>query len=91
MFTLVDQWRSSGQKRDEFCRAHQIKVSTLSYWITRKNKADAPEVKPAGFVRVDPGRSYRSAEAIEIVYPNGVRLRVGAGNRSDIGALIRAW
>ena len=28
MFTLIDQWRASGQRRDEFCRQHQIKVST---------------------------------------------------------------
>jgi hypothetical protein len=36
MFTLVGQWRSSELKRDEFCRHHQINVSTFNYWIIRK-------------------------------------------------------
>ncbi len=89
MFALIDQWRASGQRRDEFCRQHQIKVSTLSYWVTRKNRAD--KERPGGFVRIESAGSPSSADHVEIIYPNGVRLRIGGVNRSVISSLIRAW
>jgi hypothetical protein len=91
MFTLVDQWRSSELSRDEFCRMHHIKVSTFSYWITRKNKTDISESGSSGFVRVDPHRTHSSAEVIEMVFPNGVLVRVEPANRSQIGELLRLW
>lgn len=91
MFKLVDQWRSSELSRDEFCRHHQINVSTFNYWITRKKKADISESGSTGFVRVDPGACCSSAEVIEMVFPNGVLVRVGPANRSQIGELLRLW
>jgi hypothetical protein len=42
MFALVDQWRQSGKTRHGFCAGHQLKVSTFSYWVTRKNNTDRP-------------------------------------------------
>lgn len=89
MFHLVDQWRSSGQRRDEFCRKHQIKVSTFSYWTTRKNKSDREQ--GSGFVRIEPGGSSCLTDFVELIYPNGVRLRIGGSNRSVISRLIREW
>ncbi|MEX0680604.1 MAG: hypothetical protein WD097_04410 [Balneolales bacterium] len=89
MFALIDQWRASGQRRDEFCRQHQIKVSTLSYWVTRKNRADREQ--PGGFIRIESAGSPSSSDPVELIYPNGVRLRIGGVNRSVISTLIRAW
>jgi len=89
MFALIDQWRASGQRRDEFCRQHQIKVSTFSYWVTRKNRADKDN--PGGFIRIETSGSSPSQDLVEIIYPNGVRLRIGGVNRSVISSLIRAW
>ena len=89
MFALVDQWRTSGQRRHEFCRQHQIKVSTFSYWVTRKNRADKEQ--PGGFVTIETAGSSPSPNLVEIIYPNEVRLRVAGANRSLINQLIRAW
>ncbi len=89
MFALIDQWRASGKRRDEFCRQHQIKVSTFSYWVTRKNRADRE--LPGGFVRIESAGSSTSPDHVELIYPNGVRLRIGRANRSVISTLIRAW
>ncbi len=89
MFALIDQWRASGQRRDEFCQQHQIKVSTFSYWVTRKNRAD--KESPGGFVRIETSGSSPSQDLVEIIYPNGVRLSVAGTNRSLISQLIRIW
>ena len=89
MFALIDQWRASGQRRDKFCQQHQIKVSTLSYWVTRKNKADRE--LPGGFVRIESAGSPSSSDHVEIIYPNGVRLSVAGINQSLISQLIRIW
>ena len=89
MFALIDQWRASGQRRDEFCRQHQIKVSTFSYWVTRKNRADKEH--PGGFVRIETSGSSPSQDLVEIIYPNGVRLSVAGTNQSLISRLIRIW
>lgn len=89
MFALIDQWRASGLRRDEFCREHQIKISTFSYWTTRKNRADREQA--VGFVRIEPAGSPSGQDHVELIYPNGVRLRIGAGSPAVIGRLIHAW
>lgn len=89
MFGLVEKWRASGELQADFCRQHDISVSTLSYWVTRKNKA-AQTPAQRGFVQVDAGPAPQSCQ-IELVYPNGVRVRADGANTALIGSLIRVW
>jgi len=43
----VANWRRSGLSQTRFCRAHDIKQSTLSYWIRRLGPLSAqPAVRP---------------------------------------------
>lgn len=86
MFALVDAWRESGMKRKEYCRIHHIKVSTFSYWVTRKNKT---ERGGEGFLRVDVCGTGERKDSVEIHYPNGVRLSVPVGHVALISTLIR--
>jgi hypothetical protein len=68
MFSLVAQWRESGQTRKDFCSCHGIKVCMLGYWIRRSSghetQGEFTEIRPD----VD------QAEKIEVIYPNGVRI-----------------
>lgn len=93
MFALVDQWRASDYLRAEFCRLHQLKVSTFSYWVTRKNKADRETA--GGFVVVESGEAASAPvpqpAQVEVVYPNGVRLRTASADSEFVRNLIRAW
>jgi len=88
MFALVDAWRQSSKKRKEFCDEHQIKVSTFSYWITRKNKA---ERSGKGFLPIDVSGSGHRATNVDIYYPNGIRLSLSAGDLPLISKLIRLY
>ena len=88
MFSLIEQWRAGGTTQKEFCRQHQIKLSTFGYWNTRYRRHQNEQ--GGGFVQV--ASSY-SSQDIEIIYPNGVRLSLSSdsGSLSMIGQLIHAW
>ena len=81
MFSLVDAYRASGQTRPVFCREHGLSVSTLAYWVTRKNKADRPA---GGFTELI--SSSPTGPLLELTYPNGVRLAVES---ADLGLVAR--
>ena len=76
------KWRESGLKKKEYCGQHGISVSTFSYWITRINQN-----KGKGFVPlVPPGKADTSF--IEVIYPNGVRLKLPNSDLRIISQLI---
>ena len=35
MFPMVEQWLSSGQDKNEFCRSHSIPSSLFNYWVSK--------------------------------------------------------
>lgn len=90
MFSLVEQYRNSGQTRQDFCREHQLKLSTFAYWITRSNRAGREQ--SGGFIAVDcfPNTDVK-ATAIEILYPNGVKLSASSCRPDLIARLIKTW
>lgn len=71
MYTLVKQWRESGQSQASFIKEHQINLHTFRYWINKYNNGqqDAPD----GFISLD---HVSSSGDICIRYPNGVELYV---------------
>ena len=79
MFRMVSDWRASGKSKKQYCREMGMAYSKFRYWCAL-SKGDT--VVPRGFVPLDapPGRG-----PVEVVYPNGVRLRVD----SDLGLLSR--
>lgn len=79
MLSLVSAWRSSGRTRKDFCAEHDIKEGTFAYWVSKDRQSGADAV---GFIPIGPGPV---AGPIEIIYPNGVRLKMG----NDLGLLAR--
>ena len=97
----VEAWRSGGQSRREYCAAHGLSRKTFDWWAWRLNRAereagergdgtacflpvgitDAPEAVTAPTVTAAGDRR------LEIVLPDGVLVRVGAG--FDAAALHR--
>ena len=78
----VKSWRESGLKKKEYCQQRGISESTFSYWITRINKS-----KGRAFIPLLPAEGINDS-AIEVIYPNGVRVKVSAAHLKTISALI---
>ncbi|WP_256012531.1 IS66 family insertion sequence element accessory protein TnpA [Desertivirga xinjiangensis] len=83
MEAAVKRWRESGLKKKEFCEQQDFSLSTFSYWITRINQSNRK-----GFVSLSPTVKPESSSSIEIIYPNGVRLKVASTDLKTISQLI---
>ena len=78
----VQKWRESTLTKKEFCQQQGIKESTFGYWIARSN-----EKRKRGFLPLtDPASG--STSPIEIIYPNGIRVKVTAADLKTISQLI---
>lgn len=84
MYGLVDQWRASGQTQKVFCGEHGVKVSTFSYWVSKKKLSEEPT---GGFLPVQTEWPAASGQVL-ITYPNGVTLSVKSGDLGLISQLI---
>lgn len=78
----IRKWRESGLKKKEYCQQHGITVSAFSYWITRINQNNGKGFIPL----IPPAKSDTSC--IEVIYPNGVRLKVSNSDLRIISRLI---
>lgn len=79
MASLIEGWRSSGQSKKRYCLDNGINEAKFYYWFRRINQAAAPII---GFIPIE---KQSSATEIEVVYPNGVKLKVNA----DLSLLSR--
>jgi transposase-like protein len=87
MFELVDQYYSSGETRKAFCQQHGLKVSTFAYWISRR-RARAPQ---GGFTALTIAPPPAGTEPVELIYPNGIRVRIPDGNPEAVTRLIQLY
>ena len=78
----VHNWRESGLTKKEFCQERGIKESMFGYWITRSNQK-----RKSGFLPLNELPSGGTAP-MEIIYPNGVRIKVAARDLKTISQLI---
>jgi len=84
MFNLIRLWEESYEDRATFCKAHDLSISTFSYWRTKYRKSQARSSN--GFIELKP----TSASVLEIVYPNGVMIRMPSTTTlSELKVLIR--
>ncbi len=84
MFPLVEAYRNSEQTQIQFCQDHDLSVAVLGYWLRKYEAAAEPvaEEVPSGtaWVELTPSaQAAPGAAALELIYPNGVRLRLPAG------------
>lgn len=87
MFALVESYQESGKSQKDFCQEQGIQPSTFSYWIKKKRLSENPT---ESFLRIDTA-SALATNHLEILYPNGVRLKTSQTNMSVISALIRLY
>ena len=82
MEAAVNRWRESGLKKKEFCEQNDYSLSTFSYWITRINQSNRKGFVPL-ISTAKPESSF-----VEVIYPNGVRLKVASTDLKTISQLI---
>jgi transposase-like protein len=76
---IVMQQKESGQTTKEFCEHHGINRATFYYWKKKLSEHSS-------FIRV---KSEEISSGLELVYPNGVRLKIAHGaNLADLKRLI---
>ena len=90
MYSLIEQWKASGLTQKDFCRDRKISISKFLYWNKRYQNQ---ERTVSGFVplTVEYG-TLHEGQNIEIIYPNGVLIRLTAHTSSTlIGELVRMY
>ena len=74
MFALVEQWQESGQTQKAFAKAHNISRPCFSYWRTKYEESQSLATTSSGFIAVTPDELASKEVAIEMVFPNGIRV-----------------
>ena len=77
MLRMVSDWDQSGMSKKQYCRENGISYPKFHYWFSR-SKEDLP-----GRGRFIALEGPCGKGNIEVIYPNGVRLRVDG----DLGLL----
>lgn len=74
MFALVEEWQNGLYSQQEFCRQKKINFNKFQYWL--KKFRGRKEINPVGFIPVNISTPAKSPLNLEILYPNGVVLKV---------------
>lgn len=80
---VVRRWEESGLTQRVFCEQENIKEGTFNYW--RKLYKEQRAEPSNGFVSLKV-EAQPITEALEVIYPNGVKLRIPQGTSP---ALVR--
>ena len=82
MYSLIRKWEGGDLTQQQFNHKHGISKSAFSYWRKKYLKESGKKEKRENFipVKISDGPSNGcTTRAIELVYPNGVRLICSSG------------
>ena len=89
MFSLVEEFLKSGKTQREFSLKAGIGRAKFNYWVCKYRNQHQGQPS-AAFIRVETTLD-KQDEQLEILYPNGVRLKAGGTDMSLISQLIRLY
>ncbi len=84
MFALIEEFESSALSGREFCNIKGLVPSTFYYWKKKKYGHDSN----TGFVTINPVSSCVAME-VELIFPNGVQLRMNGSDPELIAKLVQ--
>ena len=87
MFALIDEFKNSSLNARDFCKTKELAPSTFYYWKKKKARNESPE--SGGFIAISPKNGMDGS--LELIYPNGIRLRLGASQFQLISKLLRLY
>lgn len=89
MYEMVEDCLRSGKSQKEYSQEAGIGYAKFNYWVCKYRKQQ--DLSPgAGFIKVDTLPVGGPGE-LEILYPNGVRLKAAGADLSLVSQLIRLY
>jgi len=88
MLRLVAAYEQSGQSQKGFCASAGLNLSRFGYWVRKARKEREPA---AGFVKVDTTPPLQPTIGLELVYPNGIKLKLQGADLPLISQLLRLY
>ena len=88
MFQHVENWKRSGLTQATYCEGQNLKTPTFSYWVIKYQKQNTHLDSESAFITIEKQASL-SCGNYEIVYRNGVALRINTSNLSDLSTLLK--
>jgi transposase-like protein len=76
-------WENSGSTRTDYCRKHQIPVSTFDYWRQRIRKESNDKGRDSGLVKLPPLIPQSKPIHFTFEYPSGHKLHVPSDYSPD--------
>jgi hypothetical protein len=74
MFSLIEQWRTSGLTQKAFCEQRSLRYYVFHYWYKRYKMQQSDVDDNAGsFVKLQVEKSSPAAP-VEINFPGGIRI-----------------
>ena len=71
------EWNKSGLTRIQFCREHQIPVSTFDYWRQRlRKKPENPGIQEQGLVKLTVSPQPAIPITYSVIFSNGTKLQI---------------
>lgn len=74
MYPLIERYLNGQQTQKAFCREHALSLSRLNYWLAKYRRQAA--LRPDAFVELTPVGPPAERALLEVVYPQGIRLRL---------------
>ena len=71
MRPIIEKWEVSGLTKKEFCKQHNLAPSVFYYWY-KKYKSPG---STGGFIPIKIKNTFQESP-LEILYPNGVKLKL---------------
>ncbi|MCK0124740.1 IS66 family insertion sequence element accessory protein TnpB [Gelidibacter sp. F2691] len=86
MLSQVDTWRGSGLTQQSYCNQVGIKLATFNYWVQKsKNQENL-----SGFIEIKKPTAILENK-YEVLYPNGVVVRLETNNLKELSALVNLY
>jgi len=78
MFPLVEQWRKTDLKKNDYAEQHGISIATFRYWC-RKHYEEVLRGRKSKFIEIDHHQIFPDVERkpqVELDLPSGLRLKI---------------
>jgi hypothetical protein len=91
MIGLVEEFNGCGMTQGAFSDSKGISFHKFNYWYRKLKKENHGEGLAQQFIKVDTRSAKVSDDFIELLYPNGVKIKLGASDVELVCRLVRVF
>lgn len=74
MFSMIETWKSSGQRQQAFCKAQGQAYSVFHYWYKKYRQEKDPAPASSAFVPLQVPPMRLDSPSVEVIFPDGKRI-----------------